>query len=549
MKIGVFFSGDNGIISKTVDVDALAESLSDVQVTRVYDSFFSYASQQDMLETVDGNDLDGIVFAGNSPKYFEKVINGTLILDALKSRGINENRIAFANIKEQVALPHAGESEKATKKARILINVALAKLEMAREIKMESVAPRRAVLVIGTTAGGIIAARELLEKGYRVYIIEKESSIRDQAKMDHILPTLAAVQADSKATMLFETNVKDVSGWCGDYPVLLSTQRGEEEIAVGGILLAAGDDREWIKDLRPKMQLDIDDEGFIRVQQVSDLAGRTRDSGIWFIPPAKGDNPVMEEISAASTAVLSLITILDKNEIQHPVLVSEVDENVCGGCGTCVKTCAFSASSLDPIRKVSVIDTKRCKGCGNCVSACPTGARDLMTFPQKHIVRAIKIMGQTSPDDSEPKVLAMLCNGGGYSAADSAGELSSQMEELKYSTNVMPLRVECGGSIDTQHILEAFREGFDGIAITVCQSGHCHNIVGNTDMQRRLGLFREVLRSRNINDNRLRIINILSHEGKEFSEEIKTFCDELKALKTTCEESRPANTLGGKQLA
>lgn len=531
MRTGLFLSLDDGTISETVDVDLLAREYSYLPACKVYDNFFRYEDQQDILKTVDKHRLDAIVFAGNSPKYFERVLSGDLILKTLQDRGVNKNKIAFANIREQVALPHKGENGKATKKARLLIDVALAKVEICHNITSIAVSPRRSVLVVGTTPGGIVAASELLAKGYRVYVVEKELSVRKHAAMDEdMLPSLTAVESDDKATILFETDVADVSGWCGEYRVVLTNSAGKEEIVVGGIVLSVGDDTEWIKDLKPKMQLDTDRNGLLRGKQKTTLLGRTGDPGIWFVPFGKGDDRFARETIGASTAVLLLTTILDRDEIKHPILVSEVDESVCGGCGTCVKTCAFGASSIDPIRKVSVIDPKRCKGCGNCVVACPTGARNLVSFPEKYVVKAIDILSQGVSDDSEPKVLAILCNGCGYPAADMAGELSTQIIGGGYSTNVMPVRVECGGSIDTQYILEAFSKEFDGVALSICRDGHCHHLVGNTDMERRIGLFREVLRSRNINDERLRIIHVSPHEGKLFSEEIKSFCKELKLM-------------------
>ena len=529
VKVGLFLSRDGGTISETVDVDALAREYSYLSAAKVYDDFFTYADHQDILKTVGEKGLNAVVFAGNSPKYFDRAYAGTLILEALESRGVNKNKIAFANIKEQVALPHKGENGKATKKAKLLIDVALAKVEMCHDIESTTVSPRRSILVIGTTAGSIVAARELLEKGYRVYIVEKESSIRRQADMaEDVLPALTAVQSDDKATILLQTEITDVSGWCGEYRVVLTTQAGEQEIVVGGIILGVGDDTEWINELRPEMQLDTDAEGLLRSEEKAAVIGRTGDPGIWFIPFGKGGDRFATEMSGASMAVLSLTTLLDKNEIAHPVLISEVDENVCGGCGTCVKTCAFGASSIDLTRKLSVIDPTRCKGCGNCVVACPTGARDLVTFPEKYVFKAIDILSRGVAEDYGPRILVLLCDGSGYPAVDAAGELADQTTGLKYSPNVMPLRVECGGNVDTQYILSAFSKGFDGVAIAVCRDGHCHHIVGNTDMERRISLFREVLRSRNIDDDRMRMIKISPHEGRLFSEEIGSFFEELR---------------------
>lgn len=528
MRTGLFMSRDDGSISKTVDVDMLAGRYSHLPVCKVYDSFFRLADQQDILKTIEDNELDAVVLAGNSPKYYERALGGTLILEAIRACGINQNKIAFANMKEQVALPHKGSNGQATAKAKLLIDAALAKIGTCHPIRNITVSPRRSVMVVGTTTGGIIAARELLGKGYKVYIMEKRTSIR-QTGTD-ILPVMTAVQSDLNSTIMLGTEILDLSGWCGEYKAMIGTESGKKEIMVGGIIIAVGDDKDWIQELRPKMQLDIDQEGLIRGKRRKSLVGQTRDPGIWFVPFKDEADRLASEMAGASVAVLSLTTTLDKNEIEHPVLVSEVDETVCGGCGTCVKTCAFGASSIDPIRKVSRIDPSRCKGCGNCVVACPTGARDLVTFPERYVIQAIDILSAGASEGSEPKVLALLCNGCGYPAADMAGKLAEKDSACTYSPNVLPVRVECGGNVDTQYVLRAFSRGFDGVAISVCRDGHCHHVVGNTDMERRIGLFREVLRSREINDDRLRVLHISPHEGKLFSEEINSFIGDLKTM-------------------
>ncbi len=534
MKTGLLLSRDGGTISEVVDIEAIAKKYSHLPAVKVYNSFFTYEDQQDILKTVQDNNLECVVLAGNSPKYFDSVLGGTRILEELKDCGINENRIGIANILEQVALPHKDQKKDATKKAKLLIDVALAKVEMTRDIKTMIIAPRKSVLIVGTTPGGVVAAKNFLEKDYRVYMIDKGRAFSKQTtKEKEILPALSAVQAHDKVSILLNADVKDISGWCGGYKVVLTTDQEDEEILVGGIIVAVGNDLEWIRKLRPKMQLDVNDEGYLRGKHGSGIPGQTNDPGIWFIPPSDKKDRLAKDISIAGIAVLSITTVLDKNEIDHPVMISEVNEKVCGGCGTCVKTCPFAASSIDTIRKVSVIDMNRCKGCGNCVVSCPTGARDLITFPEDYIRRAINILAEGISTNGDPKVLAVLCSGCGYAAADTAGEMAKRSKGLIYSPNVLPIRVECGGNVDTQYILDAFKMDFDGVAISVCPDKCCHHVVGNTDMQRRLGLFRDVLRSRHIDAERLRIINVAQDDGKTFVMEINEFCKDLKAAKAT----------------
>lgn len=64
----------------------------------------------------------------------------------------------------------------------------------------------------------------------------------------------------------------------------------------------------------------------------------------------------------------------DKNEdcVAKSNYVSEVDQELCKGCGNCEKRCAFNAITISD-GKASVDQTK-CYGCGSCAIKCPTGA-------------------------------------------------------------------------------------------------------------------------------------------------------------------------------
>jgi len=54
------------------------------------------------------------------------------------------------------------------------------------------------------------------------------------------------------------------------------------------------------------------------------------------------------------------------------VLVPEVVESLCTGCGLCARACRFGAILV--IGGVVTIDQKVCKGCGRCVAVCPVKA-------------------------------------------------------------------------------------------------------------------------------------------------------------------------------
>lgn len=55
--------------------------------------------------------------------------------------------------------------------------------------------------------------------------------------------------------------------------------------------------------------------------------------------------------------------------------VSQVDESLCAGCGTCETVCQFDAIEING---VSVIAQEKCMGCGVCVNHCPQSALHLV---------------------------------------------------------------------------------------------------------------------------------------------------------------------------
>jgi coenzyme F420-reducing hydrogenase delta subunit/NAD-dependent dihydropyrimidine dehydrogenase PreA subunit len=382
---------------------------------------------------------------------------------------------------------------------------------------------------VGATAGGLIAASELLGKGYRVYIVESGPSLRLPAGLkDDLLPVLTGLQSDPRARFFFDATIADLSGYCGQYTVGLRSSCGECTFAAGGIILSVGNDPALVKALRSTMRLSINRDGL--PEEEGSRIGQTTDPGIWLIPFAKTSGGLEAELSGAAAAVSSLTTELDAGELEHPLFITTIEESLCGGCGTCVKTCAFSASRIDLAHKLSVVDPERCKGCGNCVTACPTGARDLLSYPREYVSRAIRLLGQATAGNGDPKILAIFCRTCGQLAVDAAGAAAKPGAGPAYSPGVMPLLVECGGSVDTQYVLEAFRNGFDGVALFMCRDGHCHNVVGNTDLERRLGLFRAVLRSRNIDGERLRVVPVYADDGRLVGEELNSFGHDLTAM-------------------
>jgi len=89
----------------------------------------------------------------------------------------------------------------------------------------------------------------------------------------------------------------------------------------------------------------------------------------------------------------------------------------------------------------------------------------------------------------EPRIIGFLCNWCAYAGADLAG-----VSRIQYPPNIRIVRVMCSGRVDPAFILEAFRNGADGVLVAGCHlPSDCHYISGNFKALRRITLLRKLL--------------------------------------------------------
>ncbi len=75
----------------------------------------------------------------------------------------------------------------------------------------------------------------------------------------------------------------------------------------------------------------------------------------------------------------------------------------------------------------------------------------------------------------EPRIIGFLCNWCAYAGADLAG-----VSRIQYPPNIRIIRVMCSGRIDPAFVLEAFKDGADGVLVAGCHlPSDCHYISGN----------------------------------------------------------------------
>ena len=123
----------------------------------------------------------------------------------------------------------------------------------------------------------------------------------------------------------------------------------------------------------------------------------------------------------------------------------------------------------------------------------------------------------------EPKIIAFYCKWCTSAGADLAGT-----SRLQYAPNIVGIRVMCSSRVDPEHILNAFKEGADGVLIGGCHPGDCHYKSGNYVTLRRITLLKTMMEDLGISADRLRLEWISAAEGKRFAEVVTEFTEQIR---------------------
>jgi coenzyme F420-reducing hydrogenase delta subunit len=125
----------------------------------------------------------------------------------------------------------------------------------------------------------------------------------------------------------------------------------------------------------------------------------------------------------------------------------------------------------------------------------------------------------------EPNIVAFLCNWCSYAGADLTGTTRTH-----YPPTVKVIRVMCTGRVNPLFVLQALRQGADGVLISGCHPGECHYLKGNYLARRRFLLMRNLLEYVGINPLRIRMSWVSASEGKKFADVITEVTEEIKKL-------------------
>jgi len=142
----------------------------------------------------------------------------------------------------------------------------------------------------------------------------------------------------------------------------------------------------------------------------------------------------------------------------------------------------------------------------------------------------LNMEGQNAPESSadlpwEPEIIAFCCDYCAHSAAALAGS-----NRMQYPAGVRIIHTPCTGKIETEHILEAFEKGVDGILVVGCLEGGCHFVEGNLRARRRAERVCAILDEIGLRGERLKMVNLSDSMASEFVQQILEMVERARAL-------------------
>jgi len=139
-------------------------------------------------------------------------------------------------------------------------------------------------------------------------------------------------------------------------------------------------------------KLPVNAEGFFMEAHAKLRPVDFASDGLFLCGLAHYPKPLEESISQAMAAASRAATVLARPTIQISPLVSQVDAELCMGCGLCEEVCSFGAVVLEEVEgkgyRAKNIQAS-CKGCGLCAASCPRKAIDMLHFRDDQIVASV----------------------------------------------------------------------------------------------------------------------------------------------------------------
>jgi heterodisulfide reductase subunit A2 len=249
-RLGVYVCQCGGNISDYVDVDRVVDAVKDdpgVVVARSAMFTCSDATQQEIVDDITGEQLDGLVVASCSPK-----LHTLTFREAARRGGLNPYEYTQVNIREQCSWTHTDDREGATRKAIRLVRAGIGRTRLTEPLEPVAVETTPRALVVGGGIAGMRAAVGLADVGLAVFLVEREAELggwvggfgpmfpHDTDGRGLIAQLVEEIHRRPSITVFTNAELTAKSGTFGNYRAVVQVGGESIHLEVGQIIVATG---------------------------------------------------------------------------------------------------------------------------------------------------------------------------------------------------------------------------------------------------------------------------------------------------------------------
>jgi heterodisulfide reductase subunit A len=246
-RVGVFVCHCGSNIASVVDVASVSESAGHLPNV-AYADHNTYVcaddTQQLLKQRIFEYGLNRVIVASCTPRTHEPIFR-----DTLREAGLNPYLLEMVNIRDQCSWVHSGEPQKATRKAKDLLRMAVARASTLVPLQDDTVPVNQSALVIGGGIAGMTAALAMADQGFGVHLVEKSDRLGGTARRipttldggnvrKHIKETIQRVQDNPLVNVHTGARVAKVEGHLGDFTSTIATNGHGVEVEHGVVVLA-----------------------------------------------------------------------------------------------------------------------------------------------------------------------------------------------------------------------------------------------------------------------------------------------------------------------
>ncbi|MFH1296880.1 MAG: FAD-dependent oxidoreductase, partial [Bacteroidota bacterium] len=201
-----------------------------------------------IANTIRAKGLNRVVVAACTPRPHEP-----LFRDTLRDGGINRYFFDMANIREHCSWVHSKQKEEATKKAKDIVRMSVARTTHLESLQEFDLPVNKTGLVIGGGVAGMTSALSLANQGFEVHLLEKESNLGGMALRipttlegmdvrEYLRDLIRKVYQHPLIYVSHDATITDVSGYVGNFVTTVKSEGRIKTIKHGAAILATGAD-------------------------------------------------------------------------------------------------------------------------------------------------------------------------------------------------------------------------------------------------------------------------------------------------------------------